>query len=86
MNLHNRFIQFRKEHFKNMMYGYGMKERVPFKIARIYYSIAHARANEYFEKYVTNADYEMARLVIGRDCTFKEVLEIKNWIKENEYA
>lgn len=86
MNLHYRFVELRKIHFKNMMHGYGVNERVPFKIARMYYGIANHRAEKYFQKYVTNADFEMARLVTGRDCNMKQVFEIKQWIKESEYA
>ena len=87
MSDHKRYINIRKYHFENMMHGYGEKN-VPLKIARIYYSIATKRADEYMMKTVTDMDRDWAKIVANRDCSVKEILEIKtefnNWIDEKD--
>lgn len=84
-----KYINIRKYHFGNMMHGYGEKN-VPLKIARIYYSIATKRADDTVK--VSAMDKEWACMVAGRECSIREILEIKddlnNWIdgKEKEAA
>lgn len=84
-----KYINIRKYHFENMMHGYGEKN-VPLKIARMYYSIATKRADEAVK--VSAMDREWSCMVAGRECSVREILEIKddmnNWIdgKEKEAA
>ena len=80
-----RYIQIRKYHFENMMHGYGEKN-IPLKIARIYYKIATDRADAAIK--VSAMDREWAEMIAGRECSVREILEIKDemneWIDLNE--
>ena len=89
MSTHIRYINLRKYHFKQMMHGYGVGDKVPLTVARIYYSIATDRADKYFENEISMMDRLWAMEVSGgRYCTTKEILEIKeeinHWIDEKE--